>query len=117
MKGKPKIEEINYPVLLPSTWLRYLLTSCPEVILGGHDIQEQQAWTTMFGNFWEHFNKSMPGIEMNGLDPEFCIPIAIHGDEGRGHTRKPIMVLAWQPLVSYLGPAVTNTSGTPVCFP
>ena len=70
----------------------------------------------MYGDFWLNFNKSMPGTEMNGLNPEFSVPIAIHGDEGRGQTKKPIMVLAWQPLISCLGPLVTNTSGIPVCI-
>ena len=74
----------------------------------------------MYRSFWHHFNKSMPGVQMGGASPEASIPIAIHGDEGRGKTRKPIMIIAWQALIGYLGPAVTNLSGilseTATCF-
>ena len=37
--GRPQMTEIDYPVLLPSSWLRLMLNSCPEVILGGHPIE------------------------------------------------------------------------------
>ena len=112
--------EIDYPVLLPSSWLRLMLNSCPEVILGGHPIESVDGWGNMYRGFWHHFNKSMPGVQMGGASPEVSIPIAIHGDEGRGKTRKPIMIIAWQALIGYLGPAVTNLSGilseTATCF-
>ena len=73
-------------------------------------------WSSMYEDFWGVFNKSMPGVQMNGLSPATSIPICIHGDEGRGKTRKPVMVVAWQPLISCLGPAVTNSSGIPVLY-
>ena len=111
--GRPKVTQINFPVLLPSSWFRYFLKSCPEVILGGHDLEPTADWSSMFQHFWEHFNESMPGVHMNGLNPEVCVPICIHGDEGRGKTHKPVMVISWQPLISSLGPAVTNSSGIP----
>lgn len=109
--GRPRRADIDFPVLLPSSWLRLMLTSCPEVILGGHPIESVDAWGKMYRNFWRHFQKSMPGVQMNGASPEVNIPICTHGDEGRGKTKKPIMVIAWQALIGTLGPAVTNLSG------
>ena len=88
-----------------------MLTYCPEVILGGHPIEEVDDWGNMFANFWHHFNQSMPGVQMNGASPEVNIPVCIHGDEGRGKTRKPIMIIAWQALIGSFGPLVTNLSG------
>ena len=109
--GRPQFTDIDFPVLLPSSWLRLMLTYCPEVILGGHPIEEVDDWGNMFANFWHHFNQSMPGVQMNGASPEVNIPVCIHGDEGRGKTRKPIMIIAWQALIGSFGPLVTNLSG------
>ena len=114
--GRPKVTNVDFPVLLPSSWFRYILAECPEVLLGGHDMESVADWSSMFRGFWHSFNESMPGVQMNGLNPEVSIPICIHGDEGRGKTHKPVMVIAWQPLISYLGPAVTNSPGIPVLY-
>ena len=111
LKGKPRIQQTNFPSLQPSTWFRFMLDIGGESILGGHNIRQQSAWRQMFSTFWDRFSKSSPGIDLRGVNPEVAIPICIHGDEGRGKVNRPIMVLAFQPLVSWLGPAVVNSSG------
>ena len=74
---------------------------------------EQSAWRKMLSIFWTKFLKSNPEVDLQGVNPEVAIPVCVHGDEGRGKVRRPIMVLAFQPMVSWLGPAVVNSSGNP----
>ena len=111
LKGKPRVEVTSYPILLPSTWLKFMCSIGGEVVLGGHNIDNPRAWQSMLGQFWTRFHRSQPGINMHGVDPELAIPICVHGDEGRGKVKRPIMIIAWQPVVSWLGPAVVNTPG------
>lgn len=114
LKGRPKVETMDYPILYPSTWLRYMLGHCSEIILGGFNISSVPGWQAMLQSFWSKFQASQPEAQV--ADPKLTIPIALHGDEGRGKNKRPIMCIGWQPLISYLGPAVTNTSGCKVAF-
>ena len=109
LKGKPKVETMQYPTLQASSWAKYMLEHCSEVLLGGINIRLVADWQRMFEDFWRKFQLSQPGFEVPF--PKTSIPIAIHGDEGRGKAKRPIMCMALQTLISYLGPAVTNTSG------
>ena len=112
MKGKPRVETCNFPVLLPSTWFSYMLAIGGELILGGHNVNAEPDWRSMLSQFWKKFLKSSPYVDLKGIPPEVAVPIAIHGDEGRGRVKRPIMILAWQPIISWLGPLVTNASGS-----
>ena len=112
VKGKPRLEVINFPVLLPSTWLQYALSIGGEVILGGHNITAEPLWRPMLEKFWSNFLKASPWVSLRGIDPQVAVPVAIHGDEGRGRVKRPIMVVSIQPMVSWLGPLVTNSSGS-----
>ena len=109
LKGKPKIETMQYPTLQPSSWATYMLENCSEVLLGGNNIHSVANWQGLLADFWSKFQRSQPEIVVP--DPQTSIPIAIHGDEGRGKAKRPIMCLAIQTLINHLGPAVTNTSG------
>ena len=48
-------------------------------------------------------------------DHSMCIPIAYHGDEGRGKLKRPILILDFQPLISFKGMEYINSSGNPDC--
>ena len=39
-----------------------------------------------------------------------CLPIFIHGDEGRGLARRPWMCISWQPVISFKGMDYVNDS-------
>ena len=114
LKGKPTVATMEYPILYPSHWLQYMLENCSEAILGGFNIDSVPDWQAMLKDFWSKFQASQPQAQV--ADPKVCIPIALHGDEGRGKNKHPIMCIGWQPLISYLGPAVTNTSGPKAAF-
>lgn len=109
LKGRPKIETMPYPTLQPSSWVLYMLEHCSEILLGGVNIRSVADWQHIFEDFWSKFGRSQPEIEVPF--PRTSIPVAIHGDEGRGKAKRPIMCIGLQPLISYLGPAVTNTPG------
>ena len=79
VKGKPRVENINFPTLMPSSWLKFMCSIGGETILGGHSIDNQPAWKSMLRKFWEMFNKSMPGINMNGVEPELAYPSPFTG--------------------------------------
>ena len=111
LKGKPKVEIVEYPILLPSTWLRYILGIGGELILGGFNARSEPDWRCMLSSFWSLFRKSQPGIELGEINPEMAVPYCLHGDEGRGKAKRPVMCISFQGLISPMGPAVINTSG------
>ena len=60
--------------------------------------------------FWNRFLAAHPGFEFVG-SPGLAIPYCLHGDEGRGKGKKPIMVLSLQPLVVSPDMSTSNLSG------
>ena len=114
-KRKPKVRKtwVHYPVILPSTWAKYLLESHSFLLLGGHDINHG-TWQRELAMFWETYLKTdanHPMVKPGAPPPERTVPLYIHGDEGRGKYRLPIMIQAIQAVVSFKGPAFKNSSG------
>ena len=71
----------------------------------------------MQGTFWERFKYFRPDLDLytRDFDLATCIPMAYHGDEGRGKLKRPVMVLAYQPVINYKGENFINSSGNPGC--
>ena len=112
-KGKPKIETTMFPVLLPSSWMDYIMSIGGEAVLGGWSLGETGQFEGMLEDFWEKYAAIKPDFSLaEGLEAKRCIPVALHGDEGRGKAKRPIMVLAWQPLLSWKGPELVNMGGS-----
>ena len=117
VRGRGEEAEIQYPVIMPSTWFSFLLENHPKVLLGGHQLHEVQRWKTMFHELWEWLHV----IEHDNcsLDDDYSgccrIPIMIHGDEGSGRNKNPIMVISVQPLVGWRGPNHLNMSSK-LCY-
>ena len=113
VSGKPKVVTVNFPILLPSAWAETLFKEGGHVLLGGHHVSDVDGYGAMFKDFWSRFQAVRPdhNIFEQDYDHRFCIPYGYHGDEGRGKTRKPVMVLSWQPIMSHRGPRCTNSSG------
>lgn len=111
-KKKPvRVLEVFWPVLRIKSWIGYFLKYQPEVLLGGCRV-ESGAWKPMFESFWAHYRKMDPMHEVftSGLCLQNVIPFSVHGDEGRGLARKPLMVLAWQLIIGHRGPGSCNDS-------
>ena len=67
--------------------------------------------------FWENFRKSEPTLPLfkeDSVDYSTCIPIALHGDEGRGRQKQPVMCVGVQPILP-IHKGRTNMSGTFGC--
>ena len=109
--------EVPFPALLPSSWFKFLLLNHPQVLLGGHELAAVSEWTQLFQDVWSRLKvieASCYSEDLDALedDAETCrIPIMVHGDEGRGRNKVTTMVIAVQPLVSWLGPEFVNMSG------
>ena len=115
MTGKPKKIVAQYPVLMPSCWVKCVFEQwAGQPLLGGHCLDDECAWRNMSSTFWARWENVRPDMEVfstNEYDLSLCVPLTLHGDEGRGKLRRPVMITAVQPLISWKGPLYTNSSG------
>ena len=104
-------------MLKPSSWLNYSLSVGGEAFLGGQSLDAEHAYCNMLLEFWQNYamiNPECAVFQRADYSREFAsrlIPLAIHGDEGRGKAKHPIMILSVQPIIGAKGPGFVNTSG------
>ena len=107
-KGKVRKESIGMPVLMPSSWLRYSLSVGGEAFFAGECLDAEASVQQRFRSFWRKFQAIDPSFpffqradyqDVAGLS----VPILIHGDEGRGSCKRPIMCISIQPLIGLRG--------------
>ena len=94
-------------------WVKTLIKRRPQVLLAGCKFEEHMQWKAILRGFWENYrgvNGDHP-IFSSGFPLDTAIPYFFHGDEGRGLRNRPIMIEAFQPVISQLGPDKTNESG------
>lgn len=114
---KPKVREIvmPYPVIFLSSWVSYLLQWCPKYVLGGFDLGQHAQFTALFGSFWRRYKAVDPLHPVYNFFSESeygnIVPWSFHGDEGRGLAKVPLLVCAFQFLVSWKGEQKTNIAG------
>ena len=67
--------------------------------MGGHKLAELSKIRSMFEQFWLRYKE----VDDTNIpqDPAQTIPIYLHGDEGRGQGKKPILVVGFQPLLHW----------------
>ena len=100
-----------WPVLLLSDWVR---TTCEDpqyagyFLLGGFKLDQWEKVESMLETFWNRFGKLEP--ENVPAKPKQTIPILLHGDEGRGQGKRPILVIGYQPLIPWAGQDVVNST-------
>ena len=114
LSGKIRIETVSYPILKLSQWAEYIFGKGGQLLLGGRLLSDgPDPIGRMFNRFWQRFRAIRPDLEIfeEGHDLRFLIPYGLHGDEGRGKLRRPIMCLSYQPLISYKGMGCLNSSG------
>ena len=98
-----------WPVLHLSEWLKTSFQDPYQgfFFLGGYKLEENlPSIKNMFKQFWEQYsfvNEVLPQV------PERTIPMMLHGDEGRGQVKRPIMILSFQPVIPWAGPSKLNT--------
>ena len=109
---RPKVREMK-------DWAQYLLQHHSEHVLGGHNIDHAAEYTAMFRQFWKNYYNLDPGHECYVKFKKFAdmgslIPYCIHGDEGRGKAKNPILITAYQFVIGVHGEQHTNMKGYPV---
>lgn len=94
---------VDYPVLHFSDWAEVIFNAGGHFFLGGKDLDSAHDFGLTLKEFW---------IRFRGIEPEFhfykevgeeefayTIPIALHGDEGRGKQKQPVMVMGVQAII------------------
>ena len=105
----------NYPVLRIRDWVDCIFRHGGHFFLGGHTLDDNaKAFRGELDRFWRNYRKidpTFPFFRDNSESCyEHCIPIALHGDEGRGRAKQPILVMSVQPLLP-LNDGKTNMQG------
>ena len=100
--------EVQYPILLLSSWVSYILGATGgQFLLGGWSVHDVEEYTSMFARFWARyysFDKAHPVFTQKTADErKFTVPICIHGDEGRGVGKLPVMIESYQPVIPWSG--------------
>ena len=113
---KPRLRTVPvyWPCFCMKSWILVLLQRFPQFVLGGFKLEEESQWRALFSWFWGIYHQYDPTHPLyeHDFDKSLAIPIATHGDEGRGARNTPFMVQSFQFVISYQGPATTNTSGS-----
>ena len=107
---------MQWPVLRLSTWIRTLMEKGgAEFLLAGHPIQEEDEYRSVFSRFWDRYRGVDPDhavyAEKTAEGRSLTLPFAVHGDEGRGLAKSPVLVETFQPVISFLGESVINSLG------
>ncbi len=112
---RPRVQEVEaeYPFIRLQDWARYLLENNSKYLLGGFDITETKNYTEVFQRFWRNYRY------LDGKHPTYShfkefghvIPYLVHGDEGRGKGKNPILITSYQPLIAVGGEDYTNMKG------
>ena len=93
-----------WPVLLLSSWLRFIFEKTnASMLCSGLPFGEQ--WTYELKAFWQmfkHVNPQHP-IYDHPERLQWTVPFMYHGDEGRGKLRRAILVTSYQPLLASKG--------------
>lgn len=115
-KRRPvEVVKVWWPMISMREWLQYFLNHNPKLILGGHDLSDPAGYESMFLNFWETYRREDPQHEVyqRGFPLERCVPLMVHGDEGRGYFKIPFLVISLQPVISFRGPDCQTDAACP----
>ena len=74
---------------------------------GGYTLDEPLEIQRMLRDFWTKY-KAYDGLEVE--NPAGTLPVYIHGDEGRGQGKRPLLVVSFQPVISWAGEQHMNST-------
>ena len=115
-----KEENVVWPVLKLSSWAAFELGQGGEMLLAGHNLEQEASWKRLLQDFWGQFFEKEPDHPIYdpafGLDVKRVIPYMVHGDEGRGRNKQPLLTISFQCLFSHYGDHRLNTSGKHSCM-
>ena len=111
----------DYPILRLTDWIDTIFNYGGHFLLGGRSLDHIDSFKNELFTFWSNYkviDPELPFFERGGADEDSwscTIPLAIHGDEGRGRAKQPIMIIGVQPILPLLGEK-TNMQGYPERF-
>lgn len=113
-KGKKVLihKKVDFPVIHLSSWFVQIMESCPEFFLVGCALDSPD-WGPFFSNFWRCYtdvDPDHPVHKKSEYEKRHCLPMALHGDEGRGLAKVPLMVWSFQVICPFSGPNDLNTT-------
>ena len=113
-RGSSKKAKIQYPVLQLSDWCRCIFKLGGHFLMGGWNLDQADAFGETLQLFWRRFQCYHPDLPFyaESHDWKYCIPFALHGDEGRGAGKKPIMVISAQPMITLPDMSDANSGGS-----
>lgn len=106
MKGTVGYVEVNtdFPTLPLSEWMETSFDLGGHFFLGGSGGEDFAAFSDILLDWWRAYREVDPSLPLfNDFDESeyrYCLPMALHGDEGRGRYKRPIMVFSFQPLIT-----------------
>ena len=108
-----KLKEIAWPTLKLSSWLKYIMEQGGQLLLAGHHISQSRKWKSDLKEFWDLYEQvdGNHPVFLQNLDRAATLPFFLHGDEGRGRGKQPVMVMSFQGLFSHFGKERLNESG------
>ena len=101
---KRKVIIKSWPVIHLSSWMKLCFEDKKYegfFFLGGHRLENWDSAKAMFQKFWDRYSKIDPTAVPN--HPSQTVPIYLHGDEGRGLGKRPLLVISFQPLMGWGG--------------
>lgn len=102
---------VDQPCIMLSSWMASILRDCPEFFLAGHTVEDPDA-EAMLDQFWQNYEQcesSHPIFESKTREErKRCIPVCVHGDEGRGLSKTPVLVISYQVVIPWNGETVLN---------
>ena len=113
-KRRKQEEPFQYPVLKLSDWADAIFSNGGHYFLGGRDLDHSDEIGQELFQFWARYKVMEPDFEyFRESSPEdwhYAIPLALHGDEGRGKAGRAVMVMSVQTLLP-ITPGKTNMCG------
>ena len=108
------LNNVPWPVIRLSSWVQYILEiQGGQLLLAGHSTTQPDLWEPVLEQFWNLYQGVDPGhiVYQLGLNRRRTLPFMVHGDEGRGRMKQPLLVVAFQGALSHLGMDRLNQSG------
>lgn len=96
--------QIDFPTLPLSAWMNASFDLGGHFFLGGKGASYFKEFSQILHDWWLQYRRIDPTLpffrDYDESEYQFSLPVAIHGDEGRGRYKRPIMIFSFQPLVS-----------------
>ena len=95
---------LPWPILKFSSWLKLIFKRTEgQPVFAGHRLANIDEWQGMFRDFWRKYQAAFPGHKVFEQKDKStlarCLPVLLHGDEGRGKLKRAVMATSVQPLL------------------